>query len=130
MKIPAQHCSRHRSKDACVNAMDPYCGWNEHVDRCQPPPNGNILEHSWRQDVTKCPDRSRPVDGGWSSWSAWTTCTQNVHGKESSDQCMCSTRACSNPEPKHGGVDCQGPTVQVTIERFLILLIKIGCREW
>ncbi|XP_050547311.1 semaphorin-5A-like [Daktulosphaira vitifoliae] len=114
LKIPAQHCGRHRSKEACMNAMDPYCGWNEHVDKCQPPTNGNILEHSWRQDVTKCPDRSRPVDGGWSSWSAWSQCIQNINGKDSADQCLCSSRSCNNPEPKFGGADCQGSTIQVT----------------
>ncbi|XP_060837417.1 semaphorin-5A isoform X2 [Rhopalosiphum padi] len=114
LKIPAQHCGRHRSKEACMNAMDPYCGWNEHVDKCQPPTNGNIMEHNWRQDVTKCPDRSRPIDGGWSSWSTWTACTQNVNGKESTDQCLCSSRTCTNPEPKYNGADCQGPTIQVT----------------
>lgn len=113
LKIPAQHCGRHRSKEACMNSMDPYCGWNEHVDRCQPPTNGNILEHNWRQDVTKCPDRSRPIDGDWSSWSAWAPCMQNVNSKESVDQCLCSSRTCTNPEPKYGGADCQGPTIQV-----------------
>jgi len=113
LKIPAQHCGRHRSKEACMNAMDPYCGWNEHVDKCQPPTNGNIMEHNWRQDVTKCPDRSRPIDGGWSSWSTWAACTQNVNGKESADQCLCSSRTCTNPEPKYDGAECQGPTIQV-----------------
>lgn len=54
MRIPAQHCARHQTKMACVNAMDPYCGWNEHKERCMPPPNNDPLSSIWHQDATQC----------------------------------------------------------------------------
>lgn len=44
ISVPAQHCSRHRSKASCMNAMDPYCGWNELNQACTPPPNGDPLK--------------------------------------------------------------------------------------
>lgn len=44
ISVPAQHCSRHGSKSSCMNAMDPYCGWNELDQACTPPPNGDPLK--------------------------------------------------------------------------------------
>lgn len=29
IRIPVQHCSRHESRKNCLQAMDPYCGWND-----------------------------------------------------------------------------------------------------
>lgn len=29
VRIPAQHCKRHGTQPNCLNAMDPYCGWND-----------------------------------------------------------------------------------------------------
>jgi hypothetical protein len=41
----------------------------------------------------------RPVDGEWSDWSKCsTTCGTGVQ-----------IRTCTNPEPAHGGADCEGP---------------------
>ncbi|XP_060608370.1 coadhesin-like isoform X2 [Ruditapes philippinarum] len=43
------------------------------------------------------------VDGNWSLWSSWSTCDvtcENGH--------QTRTRTCTNPAPKHGGLDCVG----------------------
>lgn len=40
----------------------------------------------------------KPVNGGWSDWSACTNGQQ--------------TRTCTNPTPANGGADCQGPSTQ------------------
>eukprot|EP00795_Rhopilema_esculentum_P015987 gene15987-7319_t len=40
------------------------------------------------------------VDGGYSEWSAWTSCIGVCGGTSM------STRYCNNPVPKEGGHDC------------------------
>lgn len=113
LKILVQHCNRYKSKEACVNAMDPYCGWNENMYRCQTPPDGDVTSSSWQQNITQCPDRSKPVDGNWSEWLEWVQCFQNVHGQDSNVPCLCTTRKCTNPNPKNGGADCKGHAIKV-----------------
>lgn len=50
------------------------------------------------------------VDGMWSSWSAWTTCSKT---------CGCGiqtrTRTCDNPKPANNGTFCLGDGVQEQI---------------
>lgn len=53
------------------------------------------------------------VSGGWSEWSSWSPCNQAGSNTEAIDQCMCSTRQCSNPPPQNGGIPCEGVSVQV-----------------
>lgn len=60
MKINTQHCSRHVSKNSCLNSMDPYCGWNELQEACTPSPDGNPLARFWLQSVTSCPILNTP----------------------------------------------------------------------
>ncbi|XP_052220303.1 SCO-spondin-like isoform X6 [Dreissena polymorpha] len=44
------------------------------------------------------------IDGQWGSWTAWSLCTSHCN--------QTWTRACNNPTPQHGGIDCTGPTTQ------------------
>lgn len=74
LRIPAAQCHRHRNRPACLNAQEPYCGWNEHLMKCDTAPNQNHLANHWLQEVTKCPVLTDPVDGGWSAWSPWNSC--------------------------------------------------------
>lgn len=67
LRIPSHHCRRHVSRDSCINAMDPYCGWNELEDACTTAPNSNTLEKYWHQSVTSCPVLNAVVDGGMCS---------------------------------------------------------------
>ena len=49
------------------------------------------------------------VDGRWTSWSEWTTCSVSCGtGTKSRD------RSCSSPEPKHGGMKCKGESDEKT----------------
>lgn len=64
LRIPAEHCRRHVSIDSCLNAMDPYCGWNELEEACTSAPMGDPLIKYWKQSVTSCPILDASVDGG------------------------------------------------------------------
>lgn len=114
MRIPAEHCSRHASRASCLNAMDPYCGWNDLQIACTPPPNGDTLARFWIQNSTECPVLTAPVDGGWSAWGHWFKCPHSVEGSTSDDSCMCRSRQCNNPLPRNGGHECTGSTTSVT----------------
>lgn len=119
IKIPAQHCERHGSRASCMNAMDPYCGWNDLAEKCTPPPDGETLTRFWLQNSTECPVLTAPIDGGWSSWSEWSKCAQHSDGQLSTesthqDTCLCRTRNCNNPSPRNGGVACKGMSISVS----------------
>ncbi|XP_036360079.1 semaphorin-5A [Octopus sinensis] len=45
--------------------------------------------------------------GGWTPWSAWTSCSQTCNSGVRS-----RTRTCGNPAPLHGGRDCEGSPKQ------------------
>lgn len=44
----------------CLNAMDPYCGWDSGKNRCSPAPNGDPSLSFWKQDVSSCPVHKHP----------------------------------------------------------------------
>ncbi|CAD6215680.1 GSCOCG00000493001-RA-CDS [Cotesia congregata] len=129
LRIPAAQCHRHKKEQACLNAQDPYCGWNAHLMKCDQAPTQNYLANHWRQEVTTCPVLTDPVDGGWSAWSTWSSCQHgtaematghNIRSHlrphidtESPDTCQCQTRECNNPPPQNGGSQCTGTRIKV-----------------
>lgn len=48
-----------------------------------------------------CNEDKCPIDGGYSDWGEWSTCTAECGGGTRS-----RSRTCTNPEPQHGGADC------------------------
>ena len=48
------------------------------------------------------------VDGGFSDWTVWDTCTVTCGGGTQNRE-----RTCTNPAPLHGGADCTGDTSQL-----------------
>uniref|UniRef100_A0AAY4ADZ6 Sema domain-containing protein n=1 Tax=Denticeps clupeoides TaxID=299321 RepID=A0AAY4ADZ6_9TELE len=110
IKIPLMRCNFHKSRDACVGARDPYCGWDLVLKKC------TTLEESlsmsqWEQRITECPVRNVTVDGGFGPWSGWKPCSHSDGG--SVGACVCRTRACDHPAPQCGGQQCRGISVEV-----------------
>ncbi|XP_060071882.1 semaphorin-5A-like [Ylistrum balloti] len=112
IRIPLHRCERFTSRDLCLNAMDPYCGWNQAIDQCTTAPDGMPSLHYWEQAMTSCPVIEHPVDGSWSVWSSWSSCQQMVNDP-AAGRCLCRTRSCDNPKPLYGGSDCPGQNVEV-----------------
>ena len=48
------------------------------------------------------------VDGRWSDWSEYSSCTATCDGGQKQ-----RVRACSNPAPANGGQDCEGDDEEI-----------------
>ena len=116
-KLSVQRCSRFLTQQACLNAMDPYCGWNKQKKECGTAPNKNPRVASWQQNVISCPITTDPVDGQWSEWTGWEQCSfDNVDPrvKSTGDYCKCKSRQCDSPAAQHSGLPCEGADLVVT----------------
>ncbi|KAM7440695.1 hypothetical protein ABFA07_010097 [Porites harrisoni] len=51
----------------------------------------------------RCLTKPCPIDGGWSRWSVWTTCTKSCRSGTQT-----RSRSCTQPPPQHGGRTCPG----------------------
>ncbi|XP_041474682.1 coadhesin-like [Lytechinus variegatus] len=54
--------------------------------------------------LKRCKIRECPIDGGWSSWGRWRSCSKTC----GLDGVRIRYRGCSNPKPQFGGLPCQG----------------------
>ena len=116
-RLPVQRCNRFQTSKECLNAMDPYCGWNKQKKECVTAPNKNPRMPYWQQNLIRCPIITDPVDGVWSEWSQWDQCSfSNPDPRVNSkgDYCKCRKRSCNSPEPANGGMMCEGPDLVVT----------------
>merc|ERR1712168_154967 len=59
------------------------------------------------EETKKCNENPCPVDGGWSAFSGWGTCSKKCGGGTQK-----RTRTCTNPKPAHGGKNCVGKAVE------------------
>ncbi|XP_035826394.1 semaphorin-5A [Aplysia californica] len=113
LKIPVERCHRFTTSTMCMNAQDPYCGWDSRRQRCTAAPGGNPHAAEWEQDFRQCPVLDYPVHGGWSEWSDWDVCRQ-VGLDRMVDQCLCRSRSCDSPRPANNGMGCLGPSMEVS----------------
>ncbi|CAG2195918.1 HMCN [Mytilus edulis] len=68
---------------------------------------GGVYCNGLSSQTRKCNTISCPVDGGWSSWAQWTTCSNSCGvGLQT------RTRQCNNPSTQYGGVYCNGLSSQ------------------
>eukprot|EP01006_Ploeotia_vitrea_P025256 TRINITY_DN58129_c0_g1_i1.p1 TRINITY_DN58129_c0_g1~~TRINITY_DN58129_c0_g1_i1.p1 ORF type:complete len:406 (+),score=89.28 TRINITY_DN58129_c0_g1_i1:268-1485(+) len=68
-----------------------------------PPASGGadcVGDDTKQQD---CNTQHCPINGGWSQWSGWGTCSSTCGGGSQT-----ASRTCSNPPPANGGTDCAG----------------------
>ncbi|XP_048752331.2 uncharacterized protein LOC125663930 isoform X2 [Ostrea edulis] len=70
-----------------------------------------------------CQIQACPVDGGYTEWSAWSTC-DCVEGTQT------RTRTCTNPTPANGGSDCVGESSQTQTCTAEGCQIDGGYTEW
>ena len=117
MKIEVQRCERFKTNRDCLNAMDPYCGWNKQKNECVTAPNKNPAASHWQQNLIRCPITTDPVDGGWGEWSDWDQCSfdnPDTRVNSNGDYCRCRKRECDSPAPANGGLTCSGSELVVT----------------
>uniref|UniRef100_A0A1I8IRW6 Sema domain-containing protein n=1 Tax=Macrostomum lignano TaxID=282301 RepID=A0A1I8IRW6_9PLAT len=109
LRLPTSRCGRHALRTSCLAARDPHCGWNRAAFACTVRPANT---DQWEQDISPqhgrvCPDRSVPIDGGWSDWRPWQRCQPpRGSGGGSGSVCQCRLRLCDNPAPNNGGRQC------------------------
>ena len=58
-------------------------------------------------ETQDCNTHKCPVDGGWSDFGDWSTCSADCEGGTQT-----RTRTCTNPAPANGGADCVGDATE------------------
>jgi hypothetical protein len=69
---------------------------------CKPvvcPPTHRLDIH-----VLKC--KALPIDGAWTDWGTWSSCSKTCGAGEQT-----RSRTCTDPPPQHGGAECSGSEI-------------------
>ncbi|XP_022531120.2 semaphorin-5B [Astyanax mexicanus] len=111
LKIPLERCSNYQTQSDCLDARDPYCGWDRKQKRCSTIEESSNMSQ-WIQNITHCPERNLTQDGAFGSWSPWQSCNHN-DGGENTSACQCRSRSCDSPAPQCGGLECVGAKIEV-----------------
>ncbi|KXJ23691.1 coadhesin [Exaiptasia diaphana] len=80
------------------------CSKEDHLSECVGGPKTNYIYYL--MDNTPEP-QSPDVDGGWSKWSDWTSCSKSCGKGQTSRE-----RVCNNPTPKGNGKPCEGASFE------------------
>ncbi|XP_052704188.1 uncharacterized protein LOC128180261 [Crassostrea angulata] len=72
-----------------------------------------------------CNTQHCPIDGGFSNWGSWGTCTVTCGGGT-----QVRTRSCSNPAPQYGGATCVGTTSQNQACNTQVCIIDGAWSQW
>ncbi|XP_051998739.1 semaphorin-5B-like isoform X3 [Xyrauchen texanus] len=111
LKIPLARCSSYKTELMCLDARDPYCGWDRKQRHCTTIEDSSNMSQ-WFQNITACPLRNQTADGTYGPWDPWQPC---IHDDgEGTNTCLCRSRICDSPTPRCGGKNCEGPTIEVS----------------
>uniref|UniRef100_A0A3Q3VTF2 Semaphorin-5A n=1 Tax=Mola mola TaxID=94237 RepID=A0A3Q3VTF2_MOLML len=111
VKIPLERCSSYPTERHCMQARDPYCGWDHSKNLCSTIEETQDMTQ-WTQNITECPVNNMTQDGGFGPWAPWRPCNHD-DGEGSVSSCMCRSRSCDGPVARCGGLECKGSTIQV-----------------
>ncbi|XP_040005117.1 semaphorin-5B isoform X1 [Xiphias gladius] len=112
LKIPLERCSTYKTEMLCLEARDPYCGWDFRQRRCTTLEDSSNMSQ-WKQNITLCPLQNQTTNGGFGPWAPWQPCN-NDDGVDGVSSCLCRSRSCDSPAPRCGGKNCEGPTIEVS----------------
>ncbi|XP_030284453.1 semaphorin-5B isoform X4 [Sparus aurata] len=112
LKIPLERCSTYKTETLCLEARDPYCGWDFRQRRCTTLEDSSNMSQ-WKQNITVCPLRNQTTNGVFGPWAPWQPCN-NDDGVDGMSSCLCRSRSCDSPAPRCGGKNCEGPTIEVS----------------
>lgn len=73
-------------------------------------PVGMIILVGLDREVEACADSPCPVDGGYSSWTDWSSCSATCGGS-----IQLRYRSCNNPVPQYGGLPCFGASEETRL---------------
>ncbi|XP_065060769.1 uncharacterized protein LOC135688019 isoform X3 [Rhopilema esculentum] len=76
-------------------------------------------------EVSECNTQKCPVDGGFSEWSKWTTCTKSCDGGTRT-----RNRTCSDPFPNYHGIQCYGSYRETELCNLAFCPINGGWTDW
>lgn len=76
-------------------------------------------------DYLNCNIQLCPIDGGFSEWGLWSSCSSSCGGGSSKRQ-----RSCTNPVPRYGGKNCSEMFVQIKTCQTNPCPIDGGFGEW
>uniref|UniRef100_A0A6Q2XPY5 Semaphorin-2A n=1 Tax=Esox lucius TaxID=8010 RepID=A0A6Q2XPY5_ESOLU len=111
LKIPLERCSNYKTETLCLEARDPYCGWDRKQRSCTTLEDSSNMSQ-WSQNITVCPLRNQTTNGSFGPWAAWQPC-RNDDG-DGTSACLCRSRDCDSPPARCGGRGCEGPTIEVS----------------
>ncbi|XP_041940594.1 semaphorin-5B isoform X4 [Alosa sapidissima] len=111
VKIPLARCSAYQNQQTCLDARDPYCGWDQKQRRCTTIEDSSDMS-KWSQNITACPLQNQTTNGVFGPWAPWQPCSHT--DGDGSSACLCRSRTCDSPPPRCGGKNCQGPTIEVS----------------
>ncbi|KAL4231142.1 Thrombospondin type 1 repeat-containing protein [Mactra antiquata] len=89
------------------------------------PQNGGLDCSGDTDETTTCDEGACPVDGGFTDWSTWTSCSVTC-GTGTKDR----SRSCDNPAPQNGGLDCSGDTDETIACDEIACPIDGGYSDW
>eukprot|EP00112_Aurelia_sp_Birch-Aquarium-sp1_P018684 Seg4492.1 transcript_id=Seg4492.1/GoldUCD/mRNA.D3Y31 product=Coadhesin protein_id=Seg4492.1/GoldUCD/D3Y31 len=90
----------------------------------RPAHGGKKCEGASSQTVP-CNSNPCPVNGGYSNWGAYKSCTKSCGGGTKT-----RSRVCNNPRPAHGGKNCEGASSQTVQCNSNACPINGGYSNW